>query len=628
MANEFSMMATIKCKNINAEFLNLYNEDISSKLGAFGFSDYIECYQEGGDNFLGNLGLLFTTPNDNQKFFKIYEKAWRSFVDSVNYDNNELIVYYRSADSGEEYFRALYDNFSDSIESINITISDDVDEDELEDLKYMFGEDFSISIGNKQYNFSAAEANRETIDWFEKDFCKEFGDRRPEDNGIVNRFSTELSDDNSQNEDFLIDEMFDNFKHSEFRVLHHANSFPSEDTTDTVVMSGSAKSLSTHSFDGNDSLNFDAKRKKAFIDYYNLQMLTQNNVKNQSFYVAPNGAVLRFIDMLDTERVGVLGNSRDSMLDITNVLERTEFEISYSDLTKAVYDEPEFFPCNGADDINWEMIKEQYYGLNDTVITERYRKFVDNKVSEMIKSCSLVKVPKSGAPVRRINVTGDQSYSDEILFVHKIYDTYVSLQRTASLSGDDMLVETSLFDFWENFQLITEESVCGFISDVFELVLDNEFYKSLMKHQFVERAPKEVFVSGRSCAEYTFSITNEDFALRCHELFREPKACLRISFQSFSEPAKAVGSILDLPLVLNYLNTGRDDILLEEVAEKFDTYTTYVSKILTEFTAKFDNMKKVKKIADKVNERILQIGSEYFDRPQEASKLTGMKWFG
>lgn len=426
----------------------------------------------------------------------------------------------------------------------------------------------------------------------------------------------------------VIDEMFDNFKHNEFRVLHYTNNITSEDTTDTTIMNDSAKSSSMHSFDGNDSQDFDSERKKAFIDYYNLQMLMQDGVGEQNLYVAPNGAVLRFIDMCNTERVHVLGNFHDSMLDVTNALESSEFEISYSDLTKAAYSELRLFPCDDSDKINWEAVKKQYYGLNDTVITERYRKFVDNKVSEMIKSCSSVKVPESGAPVRRINVTGDQSYSDEILFVHKIYDTYVSLQRTASLFGDDMLVETSLFDFWENFQLITEESVCGFISDVFGLVLDNEFYKSLMKHQFVERAPKEVFVSERSCAEYAFSITNGDFALRCHELFREPKACLRISFQSFSEPAKAVGSILDLPLVLNYLNTGRDDILLEEVAEKFDTYTTYVSKILTEFTAKFDNMKKVKKIADEVNKRILQIGSEYFDRPQEASKLTGMKWFG
>lgn len=427
----------------------------------------------------------------------------------------------------------------------------------------------------------------------------------------------------------VIDEMFDNFKHSEFRVLHHANSFPSEDTTDTVVMSGSAKSLSTHSFDGNDSLNFDAKRKKAFIDYYNLQMLTQNNVKNQSFYVAPNGAVLRFIDMLDTERVGVLGNSRDSMLDITNILERTEFEISYSDLTKAVYDELEFFPCNGADDINWEMIKEQYYGLNDTVITERYRKFVDNKVSEMIKSCSLVKAPEVGTKVRRINITGDHSYSENALLVHEIHDTYVVLQDIPDFSSGTMSVKTSLLNFWENFQLITEESVCGFINEVFDLVLDDEFYDNLMKREFIERAPKEVLVNARSQHEYDFCITNEDFTLRCHEFLADPLAKLILGSGSFTKPANAVGSILDLPLVLNYLNTGRvSAISLEEVRKKFDTYTTYVSKILTEFTTNFDNMKKVKKIADEVNKRILQIGSEYFDRPQEASKLTGMKWFG
>lgn len=129
MANADEMMVKITCTHINENLL------------------VITAYRETDAGFLGNIGLLFAEPNDTDKFLNSYDKAWRSFIDFVDYKDGELKIYYRSADGGsEEFFQSLKDNFKESIESECITLSDDLYGEDLEFLQDEYGEDFCIEL--------------------------------------------------------------------------------------------------------------------------------------------------------------------------------------------------------------------------------------------------------------------------------------------------------------------------------------------------------------------------------------------------------------------------------------------------------------------------------------------------
>jgi len=152
MANADEMMVKITCTHINENLLKFYDEDEQdSIIEALEAKNYphavITAYRETDAGFLGNIGLLFAEPNDTDKFLNSYDKAWRSFIDFVDYKDGELKIYYRSADGGsEEFFQSLKDNFKESIESECITLSDDLYGEDLEFLQDEYGEDFCIEL--------------------------------------------------------------------------------------------------------------------------------------------------------------------------------------------------------------------------------------------------------------------------------------------------------------------------------------------------------------------------------------------------------------------------------------------------------------------------------------------------
>lgn len=624
MANEFSMMATIKCKNINAEFLNFYKEDISSKLGAFGFSDYIERYQDGDDNFLGNLGLLFTTPNDNQKFFETYEKAWRSFVDFVNYDNNKLIVYYRSADNGEEYFRALYDNFSDSIESINITISDDVDEDESEDLKYMFGEDFSISIGSKQYNSGAAEANRETIDWFEKDFCKEFGDRQPEDNSIANKSSTELSNDNSQNEDSLIKEMFLNFSTDHFEVTH------AKIATDSIVTEPAKNSVADEilDFDGNDSNSFSVIRKNAFIERYGLKMLFPSFDRDSvESYVAPNGAIVYFFRVTDKEILQVVGCNISTLHEVLVILASKDYKVDFEAVLEHFFSEIRLFPSpTDSVTLNWEAIQDRLYTIEDTEENAPYKQFIDAKVNKLRAQSMKVRVPLVGDLVRRINIVGDRSYYDNILRVDSVQGTYVTLVAEDLVTH--YTIHTSLLDFWHNFEKISVDEFIDLAKKVFKYLLDDELFNGLMTHQFIERKPEFTTVTVAGVLDDARIVTRTDtIYVMNYEVFDSIRTQLSLCDSMDTEfQQEAVGTIFDLPLILNYMNKGDYCVPTGVLGEKFELYCKHMDATFDAVRVFVTGVPALDELEKLVTERFSKLEEEY-KGGSGASSVSTMKLF-
>lgn len=148
MANADEMMVKIKCHGINENFLCFYEDNISDELRRNGFSDrVINAYEDADSDYLGNVGLLFANPNNEDNFIDTFNEAWHSFVDLVEYENNELTIYFRSADGGsKQYFDALYNNYADKIEKICITLSDDLYGEDLEWLQDEYGEDFAIEI--------------------------------------------------------------------------------------------------------------------------------------------------------------------------------------------------------------------------------------------------------------------------------------------------------------------------------------------------------------------------------------------------------------------------------------------------------------------------------------------------
>ncbi len=165
MANCDEMMAKIKCKGINADLISFYYKNIEDVLKEKEFSEEIIRVYTEEKSYLGNLALLFVEPDEVDSFTACYETAWRSFVCSLAYveENSELIVYFYSGDNGsEEFFRKLFKEFKNKIDSIDITISDQVCGEDGEDLEYLineYGENFIISIRESDIETSEASTD-------------------------------------------------------------------------------------------------------------------------------------------------------------------------------------------------------------------------------------------------------------------------------------------------------------------------------------------------------------------------------------------------------------------------------------------------------------------------------------
>lgn len=621
MANEYSMMATIKCKHINEKFLDFYKEDISDSLKERGFEQKVIRYYEHADsNYLGNLAVLFITLGQKNEFCSTYAKAYRSFIQDIKYDNNELVIYFRSADSGQEYFRALYDNFSDSIESISITISNDVDEEELELMKYMFGEDFSISIGNKQYNSSAAPLIENNGS---DNKLEEFGDWQSEDNCIVNKFSMELSNDNSQNEDSLIKEMFLNFSTNHLEITHAktvADSTVTEPAEDSVVDE-------ILDFDGNDSTTFSKIRKNAFIERYGLKKLFPHFDRDSvESYMAPNGAIVYFFRVMNDEILQIAGRNVSTLHEILVLLANKNYKVDIEAVLERIFSKNRLFPSpTNSVTLNWEVIQDILYPIEDTKENAPYKQFVDAEVDKLKKQSMKTRAPFVGDFVHRINIVGDRSYHDNILRVDSVQETYVTL--VAKDSTTVYTIHTSLSDFWHNFEEVSVDEFIDLVKKAFKYLLDDELFNGLMTHQFIEREPEVTTVTVGALNDARIVTQADIIYMIYYEVFDNIEAQLSTCDSMDTEfQREAVGTIFDLPLILNYMNKGDYYVPTRVLGEKFEQYSRYKDAIFDAIRVLVTGVPALDELEKLVTERFSKLEEEY-KWGSEGSSVSTMNLF-
>ena len=619
MANEYSIMATIKCKHINEEFLDFYKEDISDSLKERGFEQkVIRYYENAVSNYLGNLAVLFITLRQKKEFCSTYAKAYRSFIQDIKYDNNELVIYFRSADSGQEYFRALYDNFSDSIESINITISNDVDGEELEWMKGEFGEDFSISIGNKQYNSSAAPLIENNGS---DNKLEEFGDWQSEDNCMVNKFSMELSNDNSQNEDSLIKEMFLNFSTNHLEITH------AKTATDSTVTEPAEDSVADEilDFDGNDSTTFSKIRKNAFIERYGLKKLFPRFDRDSvESYMAPNGAVVYFFRMMNEEILQIAGRNVSTLHEILVLLANKNYKVDIEAVLERIFSKIRLFPSpTNSVTLNWEVIQDILYPVEDTKENAPYKQFVDAEVDKLKKQSIKTRAPFVGDFVRRINVKGDRSYCENVSRVEEVHETFVTLVTKDATST--YFIKTSLPDFWHNYDEIALTEFSNLVEEVFKYLIDDELFNSLMAHTFVDKKPSSTLVdAAMNYINIIFSCNVLNF--RISDSFGVVMVTLSVNDEMNVIESYAVGTVFDLPLILNYMNKGDYYVPKRLLHEKFEQYSRYKDAIFDAIRVLVTGVPALDELEKLVTERFSKLEEEY-KLGSEGSSVSTMNLF-
>lgn len=103
------------------------------------------------------------------------------------------------------------------------------------------------------------------------------------------------------------------------------------------------------------------------------------------------------------------------------------------------------FPDNSK---NYEKAKQYIRPENE--LCKLALKQIDEEIFKTMATCTYIEPISVGSLVRRINVVGDGSWSDYLLRIKKVFDTYVTLETPDML--DVYTINTSKSEFWSNFE--------------------------------------------------------------------------------------------------------------------------------------------------------------------------------
>lgn len=409
-----------------------------------------------------------------------------------------------------------------------------------------------------------------------------------------------------------IEEMFLNFNSDGLKILYDRALAAFEDENEMSNTDNALEDRSElKSFDGNDSMDFDNERKQAFVDFYNLEFLCERDdvaFKDQ-YYVAPNNTVIKFmlgaltgsLQFFDGNNIGY----RPMMSDVIKILDQPEVNNNYAVLLKEIFSEEILFPQIDAYPINYERIYEMCETLGETPITDELKKNALYVYETLCRKCDMVEKPVSGQYVRRVNVNGDRSYSDSVIRVEDVYNTYVSLKVLDNMSSDGF--DTSLFDFWNNFECIDTAKVSTFLKDIFWEIFDDELYDSLLKRETIDREPKPVLAD-----DDLIVFHNESFRLSIHFFLSDQiGVALRVRLDESTNSRTAIGTIMDLPLVLNYLNTGRYNTDPGNLERKFKQYNKMADVVCHMCIKNFDKDPEIMQVVSELRERLENLRKTY-----------------
>lgn len=410
----------------------------------------------------------------------------------------------------------------------------------------------------------------------------------------------------------LINEMIRNFTSNKF-VITHSGRKSSEKSKENVAESDT--------FDGNDSLNFDKARFEKFIDYYKLEELftRRDGIFSEIYYVAPNKTV---IYTHGTEYISVSLINKSHINSLTEVVEefnKIENRPNYQCLLSTLGTAGELFPARDAeDDINCEIALNNIYMLEDTVITDELKEYIIAGFTSAQERCERLIKPTVGSLVRRINVVGDGSYSDNFLKVTDVMETYVILQVIDGVCN--LNFNTSLEVFWDNFKQIELDEIVRFMENVLWQLMNDELFNAICTKEFIDRKPKSVYVE-TGISDNDFIINNAIFSLAIYSIVGHTTAKLSLVRPDITLSRKlAVGSILDLPLVLNYINGEKTKLQVSDVLDQFVSFTETVRSICDAFYEITEGALEIREIIEKVNTRIGIIKNLYFNTDGNSPK--------
>lgn len=410
----------------------------------------------------------------------------------------------------------------------------------------------------------------------------------------------------------LINEMIRNFTSNKF-VITHSGRESSEKSKENVAESDV--------FDGDDSLDFDKARFEKFIDYYKLEELFTHRdiVSTKVYYVAPNKTVICAY-MGEQISINLLNESyTNSLTEIVEEFNKIENKPNYHCLLYKLGIAGELFPVRDAeDDINCEIALNNIYMLEDTVITDELKEHIIAGFTSAQERCERLTKPTVGSLVRRINVVGDGSYSDNFLKVTDVRETYVILQAIDGMC--DLSFNTSLEVFWDNFKQIELDEIVRFMENVLWQLMDDELFNTMCTKEFIDRKPKSVYV-GTDISSNDFIINNAIFSLAIYSIVGHTTAKLSLVRPDSTLSRKlAVGSILDLPLVLNYINGEKTKLQVSDVLDQFVSFTETVRSICDAFYEITEGAPEIREIIEKVNTRIDIIKNLYFNTDGNSPK--------
>ena len=429
-------------------------------------------------------------------------------------------------------------------------------------------------------------------------------------NSDASRVNTSSDENDSDIKQTLINEMIRNFTSNKFIVTHSGRK-SSEKSKENVAESDV--------FDGNDSLDFDKARFEKFIDYYKLEELftRRDGIFRKTYYVAPNKTV---IYTHGTEYISVSLINKFHINSLTEVVEefnKIENRPNYQCLLSTLGIAGELFPARDKE-WNYEEALNKIYMLEDTVITDELKEYIIAGFTSAQERCERLTKPTVGSLVRRINVVGDGSYSDNFLKVTDVRETYVILQAIDGVC--DLSFNTSLEVFWDNFKQIELDEIVRFMENVLWQLMDDELFNTMCTKEFIDRKPKSVYV-GTDVSSIDFIINNAIFSLAIYSIVGHTTAKLSLVRPDSTLSRKlAFGSILDLPLVLNYINGEKTKLQVSDVLDQFVSFTETVRSICDAFYEITEGAPEIREIIEKVNTRIGIIKNLYFNTDGNSPK--------